>query len=176
MRGVRRYVDRVLEISLIVLMGAAVLNVLWQVVTRWVLGDPSSYTEELARYLLIWIGLLGSAYAAGKKLHLAIDLLPTSLEGRRRNVLEMVIEAFILLFAVSVMVVGGIRLMGLAFQMGQISAAMGIPLGYVYLVIPLSGLLISFYALESIYERIRAISDRQADIVDPDRSTKLPID
>lgn len=176
MTNVRRFVDRFLAISLIFLMGAAVINVLWQVITRWIIGDPSSYTEELARYLLIWVGLLGSAYAAGKKLHLAIDLLPNALDGHRRNVLEIVIEAIILLFALSVMVVGGIRLMGLAFQMGQISAAMGIPLGYVYLVLPLSGFLIAFYAIASIYERIRAAAEREADVIEPERTTTLPID
>lgn len=176
MTKVRQFVDRFLAISLILIMGAAVINVLWQVITRWIIGDPSSYTEELARYLLIWVGLLGSAYAAGKKLHLAIDLLPNALEGSRRNILEIVIEAIILLFAISVMVVGGIRLMGLAIQMGQVSAAIGVPLGYVYLVLPLSGLLIAFYAIESIFERIRAAMEREADVVEPDRTTRLPID
>ena len=71
MQKIRRTIDKVLAWFLIGLMGIAVLNVLWQVFTRWVLQDPSSYTEELARYLLIWIGLLGAAYAAGLTAHAA---------------------------------------------------------------------------------------------------------
>lgn len=176
MSRLRHAVDRILAVMLIVLMGAAVLNVLWQVITRWVLDDPSSYTEELARYLLIWVGLLGAAYAAGKKMHLAIDILPTKLEGRNRHILEIVIDAFVLLFAVFVMIVGGIRLMSLTLLMGQTSAALGVQLGYVYSVIPLAGFLIAFYAVESIAERIRALRGRPADLVEPDRTTQRPID
>lgn len=176
MTRIRRLIDQFLAVSLIVLVGVAVINVLWQVITRWILADPSSYTEELARYLLIWIGVLGSAYAAGKKMHLAIDLLPNHLEGRGRHILEIVIESMILLFAISVMVVGGVRLMALAFTMGQVSAAMGVPLGYVYIVIPLSGALIAFYSVDSIVGRIQALRQREPDLVEPDRTPQLPID
>ncbi|MDP7572961.1 MAG: TRAP transporter small permease subunit, partial [Myxococcota bacterium] len=74
--SVRAAVDRVLGTLLVVLMAASVVNVLWQVLSRYVLGSPSSFTDELARYLLVWVGLLGSAYAAGQRLHVAVDLLP----------------------------------------------------------------------------------------------------
>ena len=176
MSRLRHAVDRVLAVVLIILMGVAVLNVLWQVFTRWVLADPSSYTEELARYLLIWVGLLGSAYAAGQKMHLAIDILPTKLEGRRRHILEIVIDGFVLLFAVFVMIAGGIRLMSLTLLMGQTSAALGVQVGYVYFVIPLTGLLIAFYAVEAMWERMRALRGRSADVVEPDRTPMNPID
>lgn len=176
MSRIRETVDRILAVILVALMGAAVVNVLWQVFTRWVIGDPSSYTEELARYLLIWVSLLGAAYAAGKKMHLAIDILPMKLEGSPRHVLEIVIEGFILLFAVFVMIVGGIRLMSLTLLMGQISAALGVQLGYVYSVIPLSGFLIAFYSIASISERILVLRGHSVDLVEPDRSTTKPID
>ena len=169
-------IDQALSWALIALMGFAVLNVLWQVFTRWVLDDPSSYTEELARYLLIWIGLLGSALAVGKKLHLAIDLVPTKLEGARRDVLEIVIEGAVLLFALAVMVIGGARLVQLTFVFGQVSAALGVPLGYVYLVIPLSGGLIVYYAVVSIIERARSLRGEGGADLEPGRSTTKPID
>ncbi|MCK4758607.1 MAG: TRAP transporter small permease subunit, partial [Candidatus Aminicenantes bacterium] len=63
---IKKRVDTILEGILITVMAANVLNVLWQVFTRFVLRDPSSFTEELARYLLIWVGLLGASYAAGQ--------------------------------------------------------------------------------------------------------------
>jgi len=151
----RRIVDKSLAWFLVALMALAIVNVLWQVFTRWVLNDPSAWTEELARYLLIWIGLIGAGYAAGKKLHLAIDLLPSVLHGRRRRVLEFLIDAIVLLFAVFVMMIGGVRLMSLTLLMDQTSAALGIRLGYVYLAIPLSGAVIAFYAVVSIMDRVR---------------------
>ncbi len=154
MKTFRDAIDKALAWFLIALMGFAVLNVLWQVFTRWALQDPSSYTEELARYLLIWIGLLGSAYAVGKKLHLAIDLVPMKLQGRSRRTLEITIEALIFVFALAVLVGGGTRLVVLMLRFGQTSAALGVPLGVVYLVIPLSGLLIMMYAGVEIVEQL----------------------
>lgn len=176
MDRLRRMLDQALAWFLVALMFIAVVNVLWQVFTRWVLNDPSAYTEELARYLLIWIGLLGAGYAAGKKMHLAIDLLPNSLKGSRRHALEILIDVIILSFAVFVMIVGGYRLMSLTLLMGQQSAALGIQLGWVYSVLPLSGAVIAFYAVLSIIERAQAIRGRRADVVEPERTTHKPID
>ena len=44
-----------------------VINVLWQIITRYFSASPSSFSDELARYLMIWLGLIGSAYVSGKK-------------------------------------------------------------------------------------------------------------
>jgi len=150
MTNATRTVDRTLGWILVVLVGIAVANVLWQVFTRFVLSDPSSFTDELARYLLIWIGLLGAGYAAGRQLHLAIDLLPKKLTGRPRFYLCVLIETCIFLFALSVLVFGGTSLVVLTLTLGQTSAALHVPLGYVYLVLPLSGLLIMFYAVGAV--------------------------
>jgi TRAP-type C4-dicarboxylate transport system permease small subunit len=144
--GVRRVVDRVLEWLLVACMSLMVINVLWQVATRFLLRNPSSFTEEIARYLLVWVGVLGGAYAVGKRIHLAIDLLPSKLEGRRKAILELFIEVCIFVFAALVLVIGGSGLVWLTLDLGQTSAALQIPLGFVYLVLPLSGLLMMFYS------------------------------
>lgn len=150
MRRLRRLVDRALAGALIAIMGVMVVNVLWQVVTRFVLRAPSSYTEELARFLLIWLSLLGGAYVAGQGLHLAIDLLPQRLQGGRRRQAAAIVNGAVLLFALGAMVIGGVRLVYLSFALQQISAALQVSLGYVYLVVPLSGILIVFYGLTSM--------------------------
>lgn len=172
----RKKLDRVLAVTLIALMGFSVVNVWWQVLTRWLMANPSSFTEELARYLLIWIGTLGAAYGVGQKLHLAIDLLPEALKGKKRHGLEIVIQAIIVLFAAAVMVVGGGRLVLLTAQFGQTSAALGIPLSFVYSIVPISGLIIVFYGLVEIYQRFLALKGEDAVLVEPDRSTTKPID
>lgn len=127
-------------------MAAAVINVVWQVASRYAIGRPSSFTEELARYLLIWIGLLGAAYATGQGAHLSIDLLPRALKGFSRRSVERCIAACVMLFALGVMVAGGSQLVWMTFYLEQKSAAMRLPLGYVYLAIPLSGLFMAFFA------------------------------
>ena len=127
-----------------------VINVLWQVFSRYILKSPSSWTDELARFLLIWLGLLGAAYATGKKMHLAIDLLPMSLEGKKADRLNVVIQIIVLLFALFAMVLGGMRLVYITLILEQTSAAMSVPLWIVYLVIPISGILIVYYSILNI--------------------------
>ena len=150
MERVKGIVDRTLEVVLVVLMGASVLNVLWQVFSRFALGAPSSLTEEIARFLLIWIGILGAGYAVGRGDHLAFELLPQRLSGAPRSWLQIGIQFCVILFAGGVLVVGGFRLVYLQLTLGQTSAALGLPMGYVYLVLPVSGALMCFYAIGHI--------------------------
>ena len=160
----KKRIDKLLELALIILMGANVINVLWQVFTRFILKDPSSFTEELARYLLIWVGLLGASYAAGKKMHLAIDVVLQTIKNKKKIWAEICIQVSIFLFSFFVMVVGGLRLVTITLTLNQISAALRIKLGYVYLVLPLSGMLIMFYTSVFIIERIRALSGKKLEV------------
>jgi TRAP-type C4-dicarboxylate transport system permease small subunit len=135
---------------LVALMSVMVVDVTWQVVSRFVLRSPSSFTEELAGFLLIWIGLLGAAYGIRTRAHLGIDILVEQLEGGWRRGAEAIAHLLVLLFALTTMVGGGIWLVRLAFQLNQISAAMGIKMGFVYLAVPLSGALVVIFSLESM--------------------------
>jgi TRAP-type C4-dicarboxylate transport system permease small subunit len=153
----KNIIDKILSWTVIVLMAIITINVLWQVFSRFILQNPSSFTEELARYMLIWIGILGAAYVAGQKLHLAIDLLSTKLTGKSKSVLEIFIQLCIFVFSFFVMVIGGIRLVYITLQLNQISAALQIPLGYVYLVLPISGALMMFYSTYFIFDEIKKI-------------------
>lgn len=141
----RAKIDFLVGWVLILLMGVMTIDVLWGVFTRKVLGDQSSFTEELARFLLIWIGVLGAAYVAGQRKHLAIDLLPSKLTGRNRRRLMALINVIIILFALAVLVIGGIRYVFITFYLGQISPALQVPMGVVYLVVPISGFLVVYY-------------------------------
>ena len=150
-----KIITRVLEKALIVLMGAIVIDVTWQIFTRFILKDPSSFTEELAGFLLIWIGLLGASYALYTRVHLGIDILTARLEGINRRISEIVIYVIVLIFALFVLVIGGMRLVLLTFTLNQISPALGISMGYIYLVLPLTGALMIYYSLIFIIKAIR---------------------
>ncbi len=126
------------------------LSVSWQVFTRYVLNDPSSITDELSRYLLIWLGMLGGAYVAGKHEHLAIDILPERLNPENRQRLQVLINWLVVLFVAGAMVIGGGRLVYVTHTLGQTSAAMQIPLSWVYSIIPISGALIVLFKLRPI--------------------------
>ena len=85
----RSQVDRALAAVLATLLASLVVVVCWQVVTRFVLERPSSVTEELARFLLIWLGLLGGAHALGQGMHLSIDYLGSRLPNLRPLLLNI---------------------------------------------------------------------------------------
>ncbi|MFO7922511.1 MAG: TRAP transporter small permease [Bacteroidales bacterium] len=146
----RKYLDRLLAGFVTLLMGILVINVLWQVASRYLIGHPSSFTDELAGFLLIWVGLLGATYITGKKEHLAIDLLHHKLSPERKKRMNMVINILIALFALSVLVVGGINLVFITLHLNQLSSALQVPVGYVYIVLPVSGIFIIYYTLYDI--------------------------
>jgi len=155
----RKLLDQLLSTLVATLTGVLVLDVLWQVFTRFVLENPSSWTEELARYLMIWVGLIGAAYAAGRRLHLSLDLLSSSLTGRRLHVLRIAIESLIIIFALSALIIGGLRLVWVMLTLGQTSASLQLPLGYVYLAVPLSGLFIAWYAILDLVAEIKELKN-----------------
>ncbi|MBU1117079.1 MAG: TRAP transporter small permease [Bacteroidetes bacterium] len=159
LQKVKNNVDATLKWILVFIIATMTLNVLWQVFSRFILRNPSSITEELARYSLIWLGILGASYVSGQKMHLAIDLLSTKLNGVSKSYLEIVIQICVLLFAFFVMVIGGIRLVQITLTLNQISAALQIPLGYVYTVVPISGALMVFYSIVYIIEEFRKVKN-----------------
>ncbi|MBI1226672.1 MAG: TRAP transporter small permease subunit [Bacteroidetes bacterium] len=143
-------INKYLGYVLVLLMAVMTLDVLWGVVTRYALGSQADWSEELARFLLIWIGILGAAYAAGQHMHLSIDLLMPKLSTANQRRLFVFINFVIIAFAVCVMVIGGLRLMYITQVLGQLSAAMRIPMYVVYAVLPLSGLLVVYYKINDL--------------------------
>ncbi len=146
----RIIIDKILGWVVTILMGVLVLNVLWQVTSRFVIGHPSSFTDELAGFLLIWVGLMGAAYATGQKQHLAIDLISGKLTSQNKKRLGTLINLLIIIFSSIILMVGGANLVYITFHLNQISSALQIPVGYVYIVLPLSGLFIIYYAITDI--------------------------
>jgi TRAP-type C4-dicarboxylate transport system permease small subunit len=152
MVGIQHKINRILEVFLVILMSVLVVDVLWQVASRYILSSPSSFTDELAGFLLIWVGVLGAAYVAGRKEHLAIDILIQRSSPARQRMLLYIIYSIIFLFALSVMVTGGVVLMYTRFALQVKSAALELPLGYVYSVLPVSGLIIMYYEVVHILQ------------------------
>lgn len=150
MNNLAALIDRILEKVLVWLTAMMVVVVTWQVTTRYILNSPSSYTEELATYLLIWISLLGAALALRQKAHLGIDILTRKMTGKAKRISEIVSMVIVILFSALVLIAGGLRLVFVTLTLEQLSAAFKIPVGYVYTVLPLSGLLMAFYAIVAI--------------------------
>jgi TRAP-type C4-dicarboxylate transport system permease small subunit len=150
-----QWITSVLRIFLIILMAVIVLDVIWQVFTRFILKNPSSFTEELAGFLLIWIGLLGASYAFYTRVHLGIDVLTANLRGLKKQVVDVSINLIVFLFALFILFWGGLRLVNLTFTLNQISPGLGIQMGYVYLVLPVTGILIMIYSMGFLISSIK---------------------
>ncbi len=142
---------KVIETLLVVIFALLVIDVVWQVISRYVVGRSSSFTEEFARFSLIWLTVLGAAYINGQKEgHLSMDFLLTKLPEIKRRQRQKVIQVLMAIFALIVMVIGGGNLVYTTLSLGQISSAMHIPLGYIYAIVPVSGAIIIFFSLYNI--------------------------
>lgn len=148
-------INKFLKIALVFIFSILVIDVLWQVFARYSIGKPNAFTEELARYLLIWLAILGTAYVRSYKGQMAIDYLYNKISTKKQKKLSLFIEFAIILFALAIMVVGGINLMYITLKLGQISPALNIPIGYVYSVVPLSGLLLIFYSIYHCFHLLK---------------------
>ncbi|WP_235898468.1 TRAP transporter small permease [Parahaliea maris] len=153
------FVDRLFRWLLSALMALLVVSVTWQILSRYLLSEPSSWTEELARFLLVWIGILGASYAYKVKMHLGIDLLAQRLRGGKAFALDVFVNAVVAGFALAVMVVGGSKLVAMTWELNQVSPALGLPMAWVYTVVPLSGALITIYAAENCLHGWREYRD-----------------
>ncbi len=151
----RSLLDTLLEKTLVVIMSAMVINVLWQVFSRYILTNPSSFTDELARYLMIWVGVLGAAYVAGKGNHVAITYFSEKMSPANLKKTQVFINMTILVFALLGMLVGGVRLVYITLVLEQLSPSLKIPLGVVYSVIPISGILIIFYKILDLKKQVQ---------------------
>lgn len=140
----------VLEKLLMFAMASIVVTVTWQVFSRFIIQSPSSYTEELSRFLLIWIGVLGSAYAYKTKAHLGLDLFVNKMPAVKQKRARILIELLVVVFASSVMIYGGFLLVAMTVELKQTSAALGLNMGLIYSAVPLSGVLIVMFCLDNI--------------------------
>ncbi len=152
---IRSGLDFLLSWTLVIIFTVSVLNVLWQIFTRFILLNPSSWTEELARYLLIWLALLGAAYSVGRRKHLAMEFLYLKLGETGQLRLDIFIDCVVALFAISILIIGGNHLVSVTWKLGQISPSLQVPLAWVYSVIPLSGFLILIYSITGLAETIK---------------------
>lgn len=152
-----RLLDNSLKTILALLMAAMVFAVLWQIISRYVLVEPSAWTEETARLLLVWLGILGGSYAYRTSAHLGLDLLIHNLGQRHQFKVGIMIDFCVMAFAAVVMIFGGLSLVIMTHELTQITAVLHLPMAYVYGVLPLSGSLIVIYAGLSIAARCRAL-------------------
>lgn len=166
----RNALMKLLEWAVIGMMAALVLDVLWGVVSRtsgafvawlaqrgieaWPLfpRGQSKWTEELAIYLLIWVSLLGAALAYAARAHLGVDYLVSKLDPAAARLMDILTNLTVAFFVFAAFLYGGTVLVLETLDSGQMSPALGIKVGYMYLAVPISGAFMLLFALEFILE------------------------
>ena len=152
MKKLKQMIDKAVEWFSIALVIVMVLLVLWQVIARYLLNSPSSFSVALTRYLFVWLVLITSTYAFGSREHMYISALNDRLRGKTRTVVNILIEVLTILFAACVMVFGGSIITRM--QMVSLDSSLHIPMGVVYAVIPVCGVITVFYCICNILEEL----------------------
>jgi TRAP-type C4-dicarboxylate transport system permease small subunit len=152
--------------ALVLLMSLMVLTVGWQVLSRllarlslnmgWeLLVEPSRWTEELAGFQLAWLALLGAAWALRRGEHIGLDVLYQRFGAEGRGRLDVAVAALVMAFSLLVPGYGGLRLVLMTHELEQQTAALGWPMAAVYTVVPVTGLLLALFALDSLVAALR---------------------
>lgn len=157
----KKAVDAFISTFAVIVMVLLVICVTWQVFSRYVLQIPSTMTDEIARFSMIWVGLLGAAYTVGLQKHLSIDLFTHNLSHRKKAISNIFINLCIITFAIGVMIFGGITLVSNVYTSGQVSPSMQMPMAYVYIALPLSGFLMLFYGLLFLLENLMSLKENK---------------
>ena len=155
MKTFEKLLDTVMRFLMVLSMFALLAGGTWQIFTRMVLNDPSTFTDEFLRYVLIWASMIGSAYCFYRDEHLALDLVKDRVKGAAAVVLNLVIEAAILFFVCYVFIYGGFKL---ATNALNVSSVMHLPYTFLYSVLPISGV---FIVLARVLKYIQLFANRK---------------
>ena len=129
---------------------AMVILTCWQVFTRYILKNPSSWSEEMVSYLFAWMSLFGATIVVGERGHMNIPIVVERMGQKGRMFFAIFAEIVALLFAGVILLYGGIQITNLA--MGQMTSALGVPIGIFYVVLPVSGALNIIYTILNIID------------------------
>ncbi len=140
--------------ALIAAVTLLVFDVCWGVFTRFVMGEQAKWTEELARFLLVWVTLLGGAVAFGTKGHLGVDYFVGKFDSDVQRLMSIVVHVIVLFFAGAIFIYGGGRVVFDALAMEQVTPALGWKMGYVYLALPIAGIFMTIYTVENLMETL----------------------
>lgn len=148
----RLLMNRSVEIFCIIIVIVMVTVVTAQVFWRYVLSDSLSWSEELARYLFIWLTFLGAEVTLRRGGHVAFNSIVDLFKGIPNLIARVIIDLIIIVFSIIVFV-SGWQLTAAAWNTP--SAALGIIMSYVYIVIPITMALVIMNTTVVMVQRIK---------------------
>ncbi len=140
-------IKRVIELIVTFAFAMLLLDVLWGIFSRYLLGNQSRWTEEVAIYLLVWVTFLAMPLAYHTKSHLGVDFLIRKLHPSISHWSGVIVHFCTGILAVMVLLLGGWQLVYETLKAQQMSPALGIPVGVFYSVVPLSGFILFTFCI-----------------------------
>lgn len=171
MKAVSKVLDRVLSVACIVLFAVLVVVVVWQVVARQILGSPSTWSEEAARYLFVWLGFFGAALVFSERGHIAVDFVVRMFPKPLMRAALVFVQLTIIALAGVVFLYGGWLYAQQSW--GQSLSALPFQVGQMYMVLPVTGALIVWYAVTHLIEALRVESPVSLLAVDEEAEAAL---
>lgn len=148
MNQLRKILNSVLNILAGGSFLAMVALTCWQVFTRYILKDPSPWSEELVSYLFAWMSLFGASIVVGERGHMNIPIVVERMGEKAQKGFAIFAEIVAFLFAAVILVYGGVQITSLA--MGQMTSSLGVAIGVFYIVLPVSGVINMIYTILNI--------------------------
>ena len=152
MRFIRFLFVDVVEFLLVCLMVALCVDIAIGVYTRYVMGEAASWYEEVARYLFIWMAFLGAAVAVRRRGHFVVHVLVERFDRGSRYAAELLCWGVVMGFSMFIMVQGARVMEGVSVQT---SPALNLTLSWVFLALPVHGVLSFLYAGEHFWKAIQ---------------------
>lgn len=142
-----RYFERILITAALIAISVILIM---QVIMRYFLRDPFVWSEELARYLLVWTAMLGVSLAVREGRHIKVDLLPTMLSPRFQWFFDLCAHLGVLIFC-ALMIWFGVPLIERLARIGQPSPALEIPMWIIYTSVPVGFGLAGIRAIQALW-------------------------
>lgn len=135
----KKIINKMMEVMLGSIFIIMLCMTIWQIFTRFILNDPSSFTEEILRFSIIWLVILGSSYATLNDLHFGMTLVSNSLTGVKEKITKLFTLVVTLAFNIGVFVIGGY--ITAKNNMGQASPILELSIGMIYMMFVISGVM-----------------------------------
>ena len=157
MENLKKYMDKVIMGICVVLFIFMLIMGSYQIISRYILKDPSTISEELVTYSFTWMSMFAGAYVFGKREHMSMVFFVEKYSKKVQLNLAILSEIVILLFSFGVLVCGGKAITTLT--MTQISPALRVSMGYVYSVLPTCGVITSIYSILNIVDLLKKVKE-----------------
>ena len=129
----------------------------YQIITRYFFNSPSTISEELITYSFTWLSILSASYVFGQRGHLCMAFVYNKFTGAKRVYLDMFSEILVIITAVLLLIYGGYVMA--AQNMSQLTASLGVNMGLMYAVLPLSGVIILVYGILNFADMVKKLKD-----------------